>query len=589
MKKIPFGTWHSPITAQKVAAGTKRLEEIEFKNGNIYFLEGRPSEKGRVALMSWPEKELLPKEFSVRSRVHEYGGGALLAADTTVYFINDADQQIYSLDKKITDRKNSRFADGCYHDGVLYYVMEEHLEAVVNSIVKIKDGKIEKIVEGNDFYASPRVSPNGQFLAYITWNHPNLPWDETELWVLDLKSGEKRLIAGDGAAVVDPKWSPQNELYYVSDKNNWWNIYKEGELVVALDAEFAFPHWVFGRSLYGFTDQGIFSAYIKNGEAHIGDLPFSLVKNMRVDDDKVLISVSSKKCPLEIVLYDCNTKSYKTIKSSCCDKIPEEFICEPQSLEIPSAGGRKTFAFYYPPCNPEYRGLEGEKPPLIVRAHGGPTANNFPCYSPEIYFWTSRGFAYLDVNYGGSTGYGRAYRELLKGRWGIVDVEDCIAAALYCAEQGLADRQRLTIQGGSAGGYTTLAALASSDVFRAGASYYGVSDLEKLAQDTHKFEARYLDQLIGPYPERKDLYEERSPIHHIDRIHSPIIIFQGDEDAVVPPSQSELMYNSLRSRNIPTEYHLYQGEQHGFRKAENIAHALEAQLAFYLKVLRIRG
>lgn len=610
----PFGSWPSPITAQMAANGTLRFSEITATADNIYWLEGRPWQGGRVALMAWNaenlEQELLPLEYSVRSKVHEYGGGALCVGKEALYFVRDKDQQIYSLDhdkiiKKITSRDTARFADGCAHPNneSLFYVMEEHTgNDVINSIVKITlDGTIKKIAAGNDFYSNPRVSPDGKQLAYITWNHPNMPWDGTTLWVIDLESEQQRFVAGsETESILDPQWSPDGRLYYVSDQNNWWNIYCENstEPVSSIEGEFALPLWVFNRSLFSFLNNDIICSYVdhgvnkfcqilEDGSTQPFDIPYTSVQKLSAINNMVVMIAGSPSTPYSIIVYNPDTHAIKTIKCSFTLDIDEAFMPFPTALEFPTSQNRTAYAFYYPPCSPHCKGLENEAPPLLVHSHGGPTGHVSPAFFMSVIYWTSRGFAVIDVNYGGSTGYGREYRNHLKGQWGIVDVDDCTNAALYCAQQGLADIDRLTIEGGSAGGFTTLAALAFNDVFKVGANYFGVSDIEQLALDMHKFESHYMNQLIGPYPEERATYLERSPITHIDKITSPVIIFQGAIDTVVPPSQSELMYESLKHRNIPTAYLLYDGEGHGFQKAENIIRSLEAQLYFYSKILNI--
>jgi dipeptidyl aminopeptidase/acylaminoacyl peptidase len=611
---LPFGSWPSPISAQMAAEGTLRFSEISTKNETIYWLEGRPWQNGRVALMSWDanhlEQELLPREYSVRSKVHEYGGGALCIGADKIYFINAIDQQVYSLDQnktitQVTSSDNARFADGCEnkHDGSLFYVMEEHAgQDVINSIVKIShDGSITKIATGNDFYSNPRISPDGNQLAYITWNHPHMPWDGTTVWVVDLASNQHRCVAGsDSESILDPQWSPDNRLYYVSDRNNWWNIYAENneQPIAAIEGEFTLPPWTFNRSLFGFLNNEIVSSYVEHGvnkfcrilsdgTAHAIDLPYTNAAGVATTDTKIALIAGSSTTPSSIVLYDPKDSKSLIIKCSFTLDIDDAFKPTAIAIEFPTSENRTAHAFYYPPCSAHHIGLENEKPPLMVHSHGGPTGHVSPAFAMGIIYWTSRGFAVVDVNYGGSTGYGRLYRDRLKGQWGIVDVDDCTNAALYCVEQGLADAHRLTIEGGSAGGFTTLAALAFNNVFKVGANYFGVSDIERLALDTHKFESQYMTQLVGDYPAQRDVYIQRSPITHIDKITSPIIIFQGSEDAIVPPSQSEMMFESLKNRNIPTAYLLYEGEGHGFRKAENIIRSLEAQLYFYAKVLNI--
>jgi len=609
-KTAPYGAWPSPITAQATTEPL-RLSDIAATSHTIYWLEGRPWQEGRVALMAWNEQEkeheLLPAEYSVRTRVHEYGGGALIVDNEHVYFVRDQDQQIYSLDhhnviKKITSRDNARFADGCVnpHDGSLFYVMEEHGPTVINSIVKITDTIITPIAIGNDFYSNPRISPDGKKLAYITWNNPNMPWEGSTLWVTNLESGNHTLIAGGPSeSIADPHWSPQGELYYVSDRSNWWNIYREGssQSVWPAQVECALPQWWFNESLFSFFDHDIICSYVKNGVngfARInnnGDtqelnLPFTCVKQLLVAGNTIVAIAASSSEPSSIILYNLDDKKLQIIKRSTPLSLDTAFTPFPQVLEFPTSHNRTAYGFYYPPSSAYYKGLKGEKPPLIVRAHGGPIYCAPPCFSLDTLFWTSRGFAVLDVNYGGSTGYGRAYRERLNYQWGVVDIQDCINAALYCVKKGIADPARLTIEGGSAGGLTVLGALAFSDIFKAGADYFGVTDLE-LLPTAHKFEAQCLEHLIGPYPEARAIYIERSPIHYADRIKSPVIIFQGDEDKIVPPAQSEMMYKSLVERKIPTAYFLYPGEQHGLRKAENIKQSYEAQLYFFCKILNI--
>jgi len=591
--EAPYGSWKSPIGAESIAQGEISFSDVKLVDGRVYWLELRPAEQGRIALVSWSkeegEVELLPKEYSVRNRVHEYGGGSLLIAGGVIYFVNDHDQQVYCLEegvvRKITEK--GRYADGCASGKTLFYVLELNGD---NSIVKIENGQVETIASGHDFYSNPRVSPDGRYLSYICWDHPNMSWDGTELWILDLVSQEKRLVAGNKAeSVVDPQWSADGELYFISDRSNWWNIYTEKGPVCPMEAECAYPQWVFGWTLMGFLHDGIACGRITNGVGGVGiirhgefeelDLGLTFIDGLAAEGDKVALIGGSPSKPVSIILYDGETKVIKGSAESC------DFVSTPIAIEFPTTLGA-AHGFYYPPANPNFTGLSNEKPPLLVQSHGGPTWHYSPTYAPNILYWTSRGFGVVSVNYGGSTGYGREYRERLKGNWGIVDVDDCTNAALYCVEMGWADPNRLTIEGGSAGGYTTLAVLAYRNIFKAGADHFGVSDLEALTNHTHKFEARYLDGLVGLYPEEKQTYMDRSPIHSVETIQCPIIIFQGDEDAIVPPAQSTVMYESLKARGIPTAYLLFEGEQHGFRKAENIKRSLEAQLYFFSKVLK---
>jgi len=607
MKHAPCGSWKSPITAESIASAAIHFSEVRISDGVVYWLERRPLEQGRTALMAWSEedgeREVLPREYNLRTRVHEYGGGALLVDQERIFFIHDNDRQIYRFEggkvDKITAEKNSRFADMSVKNGRLFCVLEEHGEKTVNSIAEIglSDGSVRKIAAGADFYSSPRISPDGKRLAYVSWNLPNMPWDGSELWTLDLETGKKTLVAGGPSeSVSDPCWSPSGKLHYVSDASGWWNLYSEDkhESICPKDAEFTLPQWIFGRRLFGFVESGIFTSWLEGGFSRFGllqggalhsiSLPYTSVSDLSVEKRKAAGIGSSPEASASVFLYDLDTGKKTVIKTSR-SSLPQGFVSKPQAVAFPSKGGRLAHAFYYPPTHPDLQPMPGEKPPLLIHSHGGPTAFDPPCFSANALYWTSRGVAYATVNYGGSTGYGRAYRDLLKGQWGIVDIEDCTEAARYLVSQGLADPERIAIEGGSSGGYTTLEALSQSETFQVGADHFGVSDLERLALDTHKFESRYLDQLVGAYPEERDLYIQRSPLSHADRIKSPVIIFQGEEDAIVPPSQSEAIYQSLLERGIPTAYLLYPGEQHGFRKAENIRRTYEAQLYFFSKVL----
>lgn len=610
-KKIeaPYGSWVSPVTPETIVTDAVRLGGAVEIDGEIYFSELRPSEKGRATLVRMSQQgtvDLLPYQYNVRTTVHEYGGGSYLFAGDAIYFSNFSDQQLYQRDSngnvsQLTHVNNGRFADGCASGNLLFYVMEIHGETVENCLVAIMNGEVRRIAEGCDFYASPRVSRDGKYLAYYCWNHPNMPWDGGELRVAEINEdgslGTTKVIAGSlNESICQPSWGPDGRLYYISDRSGWWNLYCEGQPLYPIEAEIGFPQWNFGQSFYDFwgKDQIVFVytikgsdrlAILKNGNITEIDVPFTSIDDLSVCGNHLYFVGTSPQIPSSLIKYNLSTREWQIVKKSREMKISEDYISTPQAIEFPSVGGRLAYGFYYPPKNYRYQGLDGEYPPLLVLSHGGPTAHSTPGFNLEIQYWTSRGVAVVDVNYGGSSGYGRAYRDLLKDQWGIVDVDDCTHAALYCAKEGLADRNRLCIAGGSAGGYTTLACLAFRDVFKAGASFFGVSDLEALALDTHKFESRYLDRLIGPYPEAKNLYVERSPIHHVDQIKCPIILLQGDEDKIVPPPQSEKMYQSLLNRGIPTAYLLFEKEQHGFRQSANIKRSLEAEAYFFSKIL----
>ncbi len=620
----PYGSWKSPITSDLIVAETVRLGQIVLDGEAVYWVEMRPSEGGRsVIVRRTPDgqvTDVTPPPFNAHTRVHEYGGGAFTVADGVVYFSNFADQRLYRQDpdrppRPITPEGAWRYADGVVdrRRGRLICVREDHTlgdREAVNTIVSVKlDGDAEGgqvLVAGNDFYASPRLSPDGTRLAWLTWNHPNMPWDGTELWVGELRAdgtlGEVRHVAGgERESIFQPEWSPDGTLYFVSDRTGWWNLYRwrdgQVEPLVEREAEFGLPQWVFGMSTYAFASEGrIVCAYAVRGtwtlavvETATGRLepietPYTTITGVRAAAGRVLFRAGSPVEPISIVQMDLATGRREVLRRSSSLTVDPGYLSIPQLLDFPTEEGQRAYAFFYPPQNRDFVGPPDERPPLLVISHGGPTSATSTVFNPMIQYWTSRGIAVLDVNYRGSTGYGRAYREALYGRWGVADVDDCVNGARYLVERGEVDGERLIIRGGSAGGYTTLCALTFRDFFRAGASYYGISDLEALAQETHKFESRYLDRLVGPYPERRDLYRQRSPIHFADRLSCPIIFFQGAEDRVVPPEQAERMVEALRAKGLPVAYLLFEGEQHGFRRAEHIKRALDAELYFYSRV-----
>ncbi len=466
------------------------------------------------------------------------------------------------------------------------------------------DGSAPRVLaSGRDFYSNPRPSPDGRLLAWLEWDHPSMPWDGTELRVAELglagELGVSRLVAGGTAeSIWQPEWSPGGRLHYVSDRSGWWNLYDEtGERVVVDEAEYGYPHWVFGGSTYAFTgDGGVICIRVSEGRERLCrvvdgraeplDLPYTAFgfPYLRVRGEIAVFIAASPETEPAVIELDLGSDATRVLRRASQHEPEPGYAAVPRAIEFPTDGGETAHGFFYPPANPEFEAPEGERPPLIVAIHGGPTAHNPPELSLDVLYWTSRGFAVVDVNYRGSTGFGRAYREQLNGRWGIADTADCIAAARYLAERSEVDRDRLAIHGGSAGGYTTLCALVFDDLFSAGASYYGVADAETLARDTHKFESRYLDSLIGPYPETEQRYRDRSPIHHVEGLRSPVILFQGLEDEVVPPAQAEQIVAALRERGVAHAYVPFEGEQHGFRRAESIIRCHEAELDFYGKV-----
>lgn len=619
---LAYGEWASPITTEMLVADSVRLAGASLDGERAYWLEGRPSEGGRNVLVcqhgSGAPRDVVPAPFNVRTRAHEYGGGAYLVHQGHVWFVNDADQRIYQCDDATAPRPLTQAGPWRYADLVLdgqrerlVCVREAHDQEggePVNALVAVglQDGAVEMLAEGHDFYASPCLSRDGRQLAWITWDHPHMPWDATELWISDLAADgtlaePQRVAGGNGESVFQPRFRDDGVLFFVSDPDAWWNLHclEDGRArcVLAMEAEFGRPQWQFGMSTYGFDSLGqIVCCYsrdgfwqlarlaVEDGRLEPMDSGFTDVQTIAVGGGEALVVAGAATRTSVVARVQVASGAVQVLRESAARSFPEDFVSVPEAITFDSGGGERAHAFFYPPCNPGYRGPDGERPPLIVIGHGGPTGATSATLSLPLQFWTSRGFAVLDVNYRGSTGYGRAYRELLAGRWGIADVEDCIKGARHLVDTGRADGQRLIIRGSSAGGYTTLAALTFHDDFAAGASYYGISDLETLAEDTHKFESRYLDRLIGAYPAERARYVARSPIHAVHRLSCPVIFFQGLEDAVVPPSQAERMVEALKSKGLPVAYLAFEGEQHGFRKAETIERTLQAELCFYARV-----
>lgn len=618
-----YGSWKSPITSDLIVKGSIGVGQTALDGDDVYWIEVRPSEGGRsVIVRRTPDgqtTDVTPQPFNARTRVHEYGGGDYVVADGTVYFSNFADQRLYkqsanSEPQPLTPAVEMRYADPIIdrQRHRLICVREDHTGngEAVNAIVSInlEDGSDARVLaSGNDFYSSPRLSADGSRIAWLTWNHPNMPWDGTELWVGEFGDdgtlARNRLVAGGiEESIFQPEWSPDGALYFVSDRNGWWNLYRAGadESVAALhemQAEFGMPQWVFGMSLYAFESAGrIICAYIEKGNSRLARLetrmgrfetietPYTDITSLHAANGRAVFRGGSPTEPAAIVQLDLQTGRMEVLRRSNDLEIDAAYFSIPQAIEFPTEDGKTAHAFFYPPRNRDYVAPDGELPPLLVKSHGGPTSAATTTLALGIQYWTSRGIAVLDVNYGGSTGYGREYRQRLNDAWGIVDVDDCVNGARYLVERGLVDGNRLMITGGSAGGYTTLCALTFRNLFKAGASHFGVSDCEALAKETHKFESRYLDRLIGPYPERADLYRERSAIHHVDQLSCPVIFFQGLEDKVVLPNQSEMMADALRAKGLAVAYVAFEGEQHGFRRAENIKRALDGEIYFYSRI-----
>ncbi len=614
-----FGSWPSPISAEAIATGSRRFGRIVLDGGDIYWGEQRPAEAGRVVVVRRTAEgrlnDLLPRPFSARSRVHEYGGGAFAVSGDRVFFCNDSDQRIYvcqgdGTPRPLTAAGPVRFADLVVdrERQRLLAVAETHDGGEpANTLVAVGfDGSPRRLAGGRDFFAAPRISPDGRTLAWLSWDHPEMPWDGTTLWSAEFTADgtlatARRIAGGASEAVCQPSWSPDGVLHFVSDRSGWWNLYQvEGGEVSALcpmEAEFGLPMWTFAQSSYAFADRrGIVCAYAVQGRWRLAVLDR---ESRRIDDLKsefcafgslavaagcAVFVAGSVHRPRAIVALDLASGRHEVLRRSTATRLDDNDVSRPRPVVFATSDGATAHAFYYPPTNRRARAPEGERPPLLVTSHGGPTGATCESLDLGVQYWTSRGFALLDVNYRGSTGFGSVYRRLLNGAWGVAEVDDCCNGALWLVAQGLADPKRLAIRGGSAGGFTTLCALTFRDVFRAGASYYGIGDLAALVSDTHKFESHYDQTLIGPPAARARLFQERSPIHHVARLDCPVILFQGLDDKVVPPNQAESMAAGLRAKGLPVAYLAFPGEGHGFRQAETIVRSLEAELYFYGRV-----
>jgi dipeptidyl aminopeptidase/acylaminoacyl peptidase len=655
--EAPYGSWRSPITAELIVQEFISLGEVRLDRGLPYWLEGRPRESGRYVVVRATDDgavDVTPPfddsrpSFNVRTHVYEYGGGAWLVDDGVLYFTNFTDGRLYRQDiaggvpEALTPE--GRMPDGRplrhYADGVVDRTRKRWIGLIEDWSKVYKDSNDPRLrypvhrivaidfagnrqdpdtvlVEGNDFFASPRVSPHGGKLAWIAWDHPRMPWQGTTLYIADLDAlgrpvSPVAIAGGPEESIMQPEWSPSGrELYFISDRSGWWNLYryelssKELSGVVPLEAEFGQPQWSLAQSTYAFVGGGgIVATYSRDGRDSLVlieagsapseiTLPYTAVKSVQADDaGRVAFLGGSPRSASSVVIYELPSGRQRILKKAtdlADNPAINRHFTDVEPITFPTASGEVAHGLYYPPANADFTGPRDEKPPLVVMSHGGPTAQASSTLSLPIQYWTSRGIAVLDVNYRGSSGFGRAYRDKLKESWGIVDVEDCINGARYLADKGAADGQRTVITGGSAGGYTTLAALTFYDYFRAGASYYGIGDLEALAKDTHKFESRYLDWLVGPYPEQIDRYRERSPINHVEGLSRPVIFFQGEEDKIVPPKQAEAMVEAIKRRNLSVGYLLFGGEQHGFRRADNIRRSIEAAHYFFaFEVFRSR-
>jgi len=618
----PYGSWKSPITSDLIVSESIVLSEPMVDGPDVYWIEGRPAEAGRYVLVRRSAdgtiRDMIPPGMNARSRVHEYGGGACAVDGGVAYFLNFADQRLYRASgdggaRCVTEEADRRYADGLIDRARnrMICIREDYTaggDQPANEVaaVDLDSGAETVLASGSDFYSSPRLSRDGAKLAYLAWDHPNMPWDGCCLWLADVRAdgtlADGRVVAGGAdESIFQPEFSPDGVLYFISERTGWWNLYRLGaggvEAMCPMSAEFGLANWRFGMSTYAFESAGrLLCTWSQGGAQRLGrldtdtkelaeiPLPYTQISWPRVAGGRMVFVGGSTTEPPAVVQIDLETMATQVLRRSTQLDIDEGYVSVPQAVEFPTTGGLTAHALYYAPTNVDHAGPPDERPPLIVHSHGGPTGSARSTLNLGIQYWTSRGFALVDVNYGGSTGYGREYRQRLGGQWGIVDVDDCVNAAKHLVRQGLADENRLAIAGGSAGGYTTLCALTFRDTFRAGASYFGVSDCEALARETHKFESRYLDGLIGPYPDQAELYRQRSPVHFTERLSCPVIFFQGLEDEVVPPNQAEKMVRALRDKHLPVAYVAFEGEQHGFRRAQNIKRSLDAELYFYSRV-----
>lgn len=567
-------------------------------------------------------RERSPDGVNVRTLVHEYGGGDYAVGGGRLFYVDFGDQRIYASEQGRTvplSVSGPRYADFVVSPAGDWLVAVEERprpgQEPENRLVAFaipaqglpKTPTAPRVVaRGHDFYSFPTISPDGSQLAFTGWRHPNMPWDGTTLfvqaWGPEGPRGDARpVVGGDTEAIFQPGFSPGGVLTFVSDRSGWWNLYqlREGGVqpLCPRAEEFGGPQWVFGLSRYGFiSEQEILCAHGLGGQARLGrltvetggledlDLPYTSFDGVRVEGRGACFVGGAPDRSSAVVALDLTSGRHRELRVGSVLDVDRADLVVPEAFEFESVGGRRSHAWLYAPQGRDVEGPRAERPPLLVKSHGGPTAAASAALDLRIQYWVSRGIAVVDVDYGGSTGYGRAYRERLRGQWGVVDVEDCVHAGKTLAAAGRVDGRRLAISGGSAGGYTTLCALTFHDTFGAGASHYGIGDLEALARDTHKFEARYTDGLVGPYPEAREIYRERSPIHFPERLNCPVIFFQGLEDKIVPPNQAEAMVAALAQQGISHAYVPFEGEQHGFRRAANIQAALEGELYFYGRI-----
>ncbi len=625
----PFGSWASPVSAALIAGATIRLGQIALHGNTIAWSEGRPLEQGRNVVVQRSAdgnlRDLNRAPFDVRTRAHEYGGGAFVLDGSGLLFSHDGDQKLYRLGNAaeagepvaLTQLAHMRYADAVVDTALsrVIAVREDHTHGSIDAVttlvaIDFAGGAEQVLASGHDFFSSPRLHPDGRQLAWLTWDHPNMPWDGSTLWLADVAgdgslTNARAVAGGPTESIFQPEWSPDGVLHFASDRTGWWNLYRlngdgaaaSTQALCPMEAEFGQAQWVFGMSSYGFDGRGdIVCAFTQAGRSQLARIdaitlqlqriatPFCTIDGLKVGADFAAFIGGSDAAPAAVVRIDLVTRTCEVLRSASSSTADAAYVSRAEAITFPTEGGLAAHALFYAPVNPGFTGPPMELPPLIVMSHGGPTSATTPAFSWGIQYWTTRGFAVVDVNYGGSTGYGRAYRQRLAGQWGVVDVDDAVNAARFLAERGSVNAARTAIRGGSAGGYTTLCALTFRSFFQCGASHYGIGDLEALAHDTHKFESRYLDGLIGPWPEAQALYRERSPINFTERLSSPMILLQGLEDKAVPPAQAQAMFDAARAKGLPVALLMFEGEQHGFRRATTIQRALEAELYFYGRI-----
>jgi dipeptidyl aminopeptidase/acylaminoacyl peptidase len=636
---LPYGSWPSPISVEMAVAGALALREPRLDGDDVYWIEGRPEERGRQVIVRWSEEhglgDVIPPELNARTMIHEYGGGGYAVHGGRVYFSSFADGRVYrqrvgsgEQPEPVTPSGPYRFGDLLVDAGRrrLLAVREDHTPLAAGAsghgrrpepedtliAIDARSADVNVLASGYDFYSTPRPSPDGRLLAWLSWRHPNMPWDGTELRLADVGpdgwlAGERTVAGGAEESIVQPEWAPDGSLVFASDRSGWWNLYRltpagliePGPAIplAPMEAEFAGPQWVFGMSWFGIAPDGTIVAVAhrsgrdelwmipaSGGSAERIEVPDEEIASLQVGRDRVAYLGASPIEPRAVVVLDLSGGMRRVLRTAADIELDRSCFSRPEPISFPTSDGATAHALYYAPQNAEVEAPAGERPPLVVMSHGGPTSSASGSLDLVTQIFTSRGFAVVDVDYGGSSGYGREYMRRLDGSWGIVDVDDCINAARFLAERGDVDERRMAIRGGSAGGYTTLCALVFHDVFAAGASYFGVGDLEALARDTHKFESRYLDRLVAPYPDGLATYRERSPFHFKERLTRPVIVLQGMDDKVVLPAQAEELVSALRDRQIPHAYLPFEGEGHGFRQAQNIRRALEAEISFYAQV-----